>query len=67
MTQDSLGPEEAAALAELIPNVGGNPAAPELIANMVLWLASDKACYVNGTSHSIDAGLSAGFSLPEPA
>lgn len=67
MTQGSLGPEEAAALAELIPNVGGKPAAPELIANMVLWLASDKACYVNGTSHSIDAGLSAGFSLPEPA
>ncbi len=67
MTRDSLGPEEAAALAELIPNVGGKPAAPEQIANMVLWLASDKACYVNGTSHSIDAGLSAGFSLPEPA
>lgn len=66
MTQGSLGPEEAAALASLIPNVGGKPAAPELIANMVLWLASDKACYVNGTSHSIDAGLSAGFSLPEP-
>jgi hypothetical protein len=32
----------------------------------VLWLASDKAAYVNGSSHIIDAGLTAGFSLPEP-
>ncbi len=66
MTKGNLGPEEAAALAQLIPNVGGKPAPPELIANMVLWLASDKACYVNGSSHIVDAGLNAGFSLPEP-
>jgi len=66
MTKGSLGPEEAAALAQLIPNVGGKPAPPELIANMVVWLASDKACYVNGSSHIVDAGLNAGFSLPEP-
>ena len=66
MTKGSLGPEEAAALAQLIPNEGGTPAAPEHIANMVVWLASHKASYVNGSSHTVDAGLNAGFSLPEP-
>jgi NAD(P)-dependent dehydrogenase (short-subunit alcohol dehydrogenase family) len=65
MTRDSFEEEEAVALAGLIPNVGGKPAAPELIANMVTWLASSKACYVNGSSHVVDAGLNAGFSLPE--
>jgi NAD(P)-dependent dehydrogenase (short-subunit alcohol dehydrogenase family) len=66
MTKGSLGPEEAAALAEQIPNPGGTAAAPEMVANMVVWLASDKACYVNGSSHVVDAGITAGFSMPEP-
>lgn len=66
MTKGSLGPEEVAALAEQIPNEGGTAAAPEMVANMVVWLASDKACYLNGSSHVIDAGITAGFSMPEP-
>lgn len=66
MTQGGLSEEETATLLASIPNVGGHPAQPELVANMVIWLASDKACYVNGSSHVVDAGLIAGFSLPEP-
>lgn len=66
MTQGGFSEEEAAALAEAIPNVGGTPAQPEQVANMVLWLASDKASYVSGSSHVVDAGLVAGFSMPEP-
>ncbi len=66
MTQSSFNDEEAEALAQTIPNVGGIPAKPEQIANLVTWLASDKASYMNGSSHTIDAGLLAGFSMPEP-
>ena len=66
MTQSSFSEEEAQALAQTIPNVGGTPAGPEQIANLVIWLASDKASYINGSSHTIDAGLLAGFSMPEP-
>jgi len=66
MTQSSFNEEEAQALAHTIPNVGGVPARPEQIANLVTWLASDKASYVNGSSHTIDAGLLSGFSMPEP-
>jgi len=66
MTQSGFSEEEAAAFLETIPNVGGQPAQPELVANLVCWLASDKAAYVNGSSHLVDAGVTAGFSLPEP-
>lgn len=66
MTRENFSEEEAGALAQGIPNVGGRPAQPEQVANLVLWLASDKAAYVNGSSHVVDAGLIAGFSLPEP-
>ncbi|MEH6611380.1 MAG: SDR family oxidoreductase [Halioglobus sp.] len=67
MTREGFSEEEAAVLSASIPNVGGQPAQPEHIANLVIWLASDEACYVNGSSHVVDAGLIAGFSLPEPA
>jgi NAD(P)-dependent dehydrogenase (short-subunit alcohol dehydrogenase family) len=66
MTQGALGGDAGDALKQAIPNVGGTAAQPKEVANMVLWLASDKAAYVNGSSHVIDAGLTAGFSLPEP-
>ena len=67
MTRGALSEEETAILAGSIPNEGGQKAQPAQVANMVLWLASDKASYVNGSSHLVDAGLTAGFSLPEPA
>jgi NAD(P)-dependent dehydrogenase (short-subunit alcohol dehydrogenase family) len=66
MTRDGLDEDSGAALKQAIPNVGGTAAQPQQVANMVLWLASDMAAYVNGSSHVIDAGLTAGFSLPEP-
>lgn len=66
MTQNGLSEEVAAILAQAIPNPGGTPATPEALAEMVVWLASDNAAYVNGSTHVVDAGLTAGYSLPEP-
>lgn len=66
MTKQGLSEETAAMLAQAIPNPDGKPAQPEAVANLVLWLASDQAAYVNGSYHVVDAGLTAGFSLPEP-
>ena len=66
MTREGLTEEAAAALAQAIPNPGGRSAQPGEIADVVLWLASDQAGYINGSSHVIDAGLTAGFSLAEP-
>ena len=65
MTRQGLSEDAAAALAQAIPAPGGRRGAPEEVANLVLWLASDQAAYINGSSHVIDAGLTAGFSLPE--
>ena len=64
MTRQGLSEDAAAALAQAIPAPGGRRGAPEEVANLVLWLASDQAAYINGSSHVIDAGLTAGFSLP---
>ena len=36
---------------------------PGEIAEMVLWLASDKASYVTGSNHIVDGALLAGFSM----
>ncbi len=66
MTKKGLTEETAAMLSQAIPNPGGKPAQPEAAANLVLWLASDQAAYVNGSSHVVDAGLTAGYSIPEP-
>lgn len=67
MTQQGLSEEAAAGLSQAIPNPEGRPAQPAEVANMVTWLASDQAAYVNGSYHVVDAGLTAGFSLPDPA
>lgn len=37
------------------------------ISNVVLWLASDEARYVTGTTQVIDAGAMAPFKIPHPA
>jgi len=39
-------------------------ASAEEVAEMVAWLASDRAVYVTGSVHQIDGGLIAGFSMP---
>ncbi len=62
MTEESLSDDEKALFNSLVPL--GRPAGPEEVANMVIWLASDKASYVSGSVHTVDAGLLAGFNLP---
>lgn len=62
MTEDAFSEEEKGLLTSLVPL--GRPAHPDEVANMVLWLASDKACYVTGSCHNVDAGLLSGFNLP---
>ena len=62
MTEEGLSDDEKALLPSLVPR--GRPAGPEEVANMVIWLASDKASYVSGSVHTVDAGLLAGFNLP---
>lgn len=59
MTQDCFSQAESDALAAQVPN--GRRAQPDEVANMVLWLASDQASYVNGSYHVVDAGLIAGL------
>jgi NAD(P)-dependent dehydrogenase (short-subunit alcohol dehydrogenase family) len=63
MTDEAFSEEEKGLFAALVPM--GRPAGPEEVANMVVWLASDKASYVSGSTHQVDAGLLAGFNLPE--
>jgi len=62
MTEESFDEQEKALFTSLVPM--GRPAGPEEVANMVIWLASDKASYVSGSCHQVDAGLLAGFNLP---
>lgn len=63
MTDEAFSEDERLLLNSLVPL--GRPAGPEEVANMVLWLASDKASYVSGSCHTVDAGLLAGFNLPD--
>jgi NAD(P)-dependent dehydrogenase (short-subunit alcohol dehydrogenase family) len=63
MTQDAFSDQESELLAAMVPLK--RAAEPEEVANLVLWLASDKASYVTGSFRQVDAGLLAGFSFPE--
>lgn len=65
MTRLGLSEDVVETISQAIPTPGGRPAEPEEVANLVLWLASDQAAYINGSFHVIDAGLTAGFSFPE--
>lgn len=62
MTQEGFNEDEKALLSSMVPL--GRPADAQEVANLVLWLASDKASYVTGTCINVDAGLLAGFNLP---
>jgi NAD(P)-dependent dehydrogenase (short-subunit alcohol dehydrogenase family) len=61
MTETAFSAEERTALPSLVPL--GRGAEPDEVAGIVLWLASDEASYVNGSCHTIDAGLIAGFQM----
>ena len=63
-TADTLGPAEAAVMAERIPL--GRVAEPEDIANAVAFLASPAAAYISGQNLIVDGGASARFPLPLP-
>jgi len=62
MTDAAFSEEEKGLVASLAPL--NRPAEPEEVANLVLWLASDKASYVTGTCFNVDGGMLAGFNLP---
>ncbi|MNQ18584.1 Levodione reductase [compost metagenome] len=64
MTTDNLSESERALFASLTSHVS-RAGQPEDVANLVTWLASDQAAYVNGSVHTVDSGLIAGFALPE--
>jgi len=60
MTEEGFSDEEKQGLRSMVPMK--RPAAPQEIANFVIWAASDQASYISGSSHVIDGALLAGIS-----
>lgn len=61
MTKNDLSDEEYEHFKTTIPT--GRGAAPEEVANLAVWLASDEASYINGSVHSVDGGLLSGYGV----
>lgn len=61
MTRECFTEDETAHLSSAIPL--GRAAKPEDVANLAIWLASNKASYITGTSHTIDGGILSGFKM----
>ena len=61
MTSDGFSEEERAMIAAM--TAFQRPAAPSEVANLICWLASDKAAYVTGSCHVVDGGMTSGISL----
>jgi len=58
MTESAMSEDEKQQFSDLIPQ--GRGATPQEIANFVVWAASDKASYMNGSFHVLDGGLLSG-------
>jgi len=55
---DEIGPDLVEMMLTQVP--AGRKAEPEEVANLVAWLMSDEASYVNGSVMVVDGGISAG-------
>lgn len=58
MTETAFTPEEQDGLRAMSPL--GRGAKPEEVANLVVWLASNKASFVTGSYHVVDGAITAG-------
>lgn len=54
MVQDALSPEDLASLEA--SHALGRLGEPGEVAELVLWLSSDKASFVTGSSYPVDGG-----------
>jgi len=61
MTSDGFSEQERTMIAAM--TAFQRPASPTEVANLICWLASDKATYITGSCHVVDGGMTSGISL----